>query len=112
MKIFLSRSPIWKKSIGLDVTAKSGKELGKNFAPTWDMIVRYRQGKLTDSEYTKLYLNILSNINEQVYEDLYKYGLDNDNKINFICYCHDDKFCHTYLLMDFLIEKFPERFEK
>lgn len=112
MKVFLSRSSIWKKLTGLDITVKSGKELGKKFAPTWNMVMGHKQGKITDEQYTELYLNMLKNTEEEVFEELYKYGLDNENKINLICYCHDGKFCHTYLLIDFLVEKFPERYEK
>lgn len=111
MKILLSRSPIWKKLPGLDITIKSGKTLGKCFAPTWNMVMGHKQNKITDQEYTDLYFEILNKLDGQVYEELYQYGTS-DNKINFICYCHDGKFCHTYLLIDYLINKFPDKYER
>ena len=111
VKIQLSRSPIWKKLPGLDITVKSGKTLGKSFAPTWSMVLNHKKGEMTDQEYTDLYLEILDKIDEQIYEKLYQYGTDN-NGINFLCYCRDGIFCHTYLLIDYLIKKFPDKYER
>ena len=40
----------------LNTTVKSGI---KAFAPTWDMVMGHKQGKISDEEYTKLYYALM-----------------------------------------------------
>src|SRR5690606_27108087 len=43
----------------LNTTVKSGSGLGKVFAPTWDMVMGVKQGKLTWEAYTEGYTQLM-----------------------------------------------------
>ena len=40
----------------LDITVKSGD---RTFAPTWDMVMDYKSGKITQEEYTEMYYDLM-----------------------------------------------------
>jgi hypothetical protein len=44
---------------GLDITVKSSGEMGRMFAPTWDMVLDHKNGLITDKEYTKKYYSLM-----------------------------------------------------
>jgi len=111
--IRLTRAAINRTDNGLDVTRKSGEGLGLVFAPTWDMIRAHKTNTISDGTYTKKYLEILAGIPEDLYAELYRFGAlstQPSGVLTFLCYCRDGKFCHTYLLMNYLIERFPNHF--
>ncbi len=103
--IYLSRTQIYNKkgSVNeIDITIKSGAKL---VAPTWGMVMGWKDGTITDQEYTRMYLNILEKNKEKIIEWLKSLKLD---RIVFMCYCRDNTFCHTYLLIDWLVEQDKE----
>lgn len=109
--ITLSRTPMWNHKAAvnpLDVTVKSAKSLGRNFAPTWAMVMGHKSGILTNDNYTIQYLEKL----DRLYWPPLLEKLQKSEHITFLCYCKDDDFCHTYLLIDYLIEHFPDTFKK
>ena len=91
----------------MDVTAKSAKGYAKWFAPSWQMIFGHKSGTINDETYTKRYMELLDRIPDYVFEELEKW-----DKITFVCFCPDGKFCHTNILIDYLVNKFPDKFEK
>ena len=125
MLVYLSRAPIWKKDRkhlcscstcsttydeGIDITIKSSKGFGRQFAPTWEMVMGHKRGEITNDEYAQMYINILNNVQEEVYDRLYEYGVDHDFNITFLCYCPDNQFCHTHLVINYLCSKYPDKF--
>ena len=106
----LSRTPMWnhRNEVNpLDVTVKSAKSLGRNFAPTWAMVMGHKSGILPNEEYTNQYLAKLNKLYwPPILEELQK-----SEHITFLCYCKDDDFCHTYLLIDYLIGNFSATFK-
>jgi hypothetical protein len=44
---------------GVDVTVKSAKGFARSFAPTWKMVMGYKNGMQTEAQYTEKYVEIL-----------------------------------------------------
>lgn len=109
--IKLERAPISSGKKGLNVTVKSAVGLMKYLAPTWDMVMGHKDRKINDLQYTEQYRRILNQVNWVVILPILEQNAEN-GVVRFLCYCADGKFCHTYLLIDYLVEKFPSQFEK
>lgn len=92
----------------LDVTVKGAKGFAKWLAPTWKMVMGHKDGSLSDEEYIKMYLSKLEGTPSFVISELEKLGPE----ITFVCFCANGSFCHTYLLMDYLVEHFPTKFKR
>jgi len=87
--------------IVIDVTVKSGL---KAFAPSWDMVMSYKNGTLSEKGYTERYYEMMraSWKNQraawQKLLDLGKSG----KTIVLVCYCPRGDFCHRHLLASML----------
>src|SRR3989339_1061156 len=83
----------------LDVTVKSGD---KTFAPTWKMVMGYKQGRITREDYAREYYGMMRKSyrhhRQRWYEVL---GM---KEVVLACYCQADAFCHRYLLKDMLVK--------
>jgi uncharacterized protein YeaO (DUF488 family) len=100
--VTVDRAQIGKKA-GLDVTVKSGSGIGKAFAPTWDMVMGYRNGPISSHQYTEQYNAILESVPIEVWRRLYLHGKKSGG-LTFLCYCKDGDFCHTNLLIQYLVD--------
>jgi uncharacterized protein YeaO (DUF488 family) len=89
----------------IDITVKSATNWARNLAPTWDMVWAHKNGKISDKEYTEQYIDLIEK-NGIPLNELLEF-----NKITFVCYCPNGKFCHTHLLIDYLLEQYPNLFE-
>jgi uncharacterized protein YeaO (DUF488 family) len=83
----------------LDITVKSGDEV---FAPTWKMVMDYKNGLISETEYTRQYKQMM-----------YKSMITNKNRwdevkesaiITLLCYCPTGAFCHRHILAELLDE--------
>jgi len=84
----------------LDITVKTKDPLGKIFAPTWDIVIPYKQKTLTEKEYTEIYL---SRMRESYKNYLAKWQtVLNKNLITLVCYCRKGQFCHRLILANIL----------
>lgn len=82
----------------VDITVKSGN---KAFAPTWDLLKRYKDGEVDDKQYRKEYMELMKismKENRQEWIDL----LQDKEDICLCCYCGRGKFCHRHLLVEIL----------
>lgn len=77
----------------LDITVKSGDKL---FAPTWDLLQKYRTD-FDEDFYTKEFLHLMR---KSFYynKDHWKKVLDVE-VLTIACYCKHGKFCHRKLLV-------------
>lgn len=85
--------------IKIDTTVKSGVSF---LAPTWDIVIGVKSGKITTDEYTCKYLDILQeryDKNPQQFIDLF-----NNDDVAFGCYCKSGCFCHRYILVEVFSE--------
>lgn len=91
----------------LDTTVKSAwKDMGKAFAPTWDMVMGHKRGEITWAEYTERYVALM----RQRYaenKELFLKALSYENLV-LRCYCSDtsksSRKCHRYILADILMK--------
>lgn len=109
MKVALRRGQIGH-SKGLDVTVKSSAGWTTSLAPTWEMVTGHKGGTMGDIEYSRLYTAILDAAGEQAFEKLKQAGIDNGGRLALLCYCPDGVFCHTHLLVDYAVKRYPDWF--
>ena len=83
----------------IDTTVKSGD---KRLAPTWDMVMGHKEGKVSDEEYTNRYEEIIKKSQEE-HPEFWK-ELCRKEKIIIACYCKAGVFCHRHLLTKYIKE--------
>jgi hypothetical protein len=84
----------------LDITVKGQSPIGKLFAPTWDMVLGYKNGRITPIQYSDLYRKMME---ESVRKNwvVWKNLLDAE-RITLVCFCRPGTFCHRHLLANML----------
>ena len=99
MKIYTCQMSQYRKakSLGIsfyDVTVKSGD---KQFAPTWDFLMKYKQDG-DEQAYIEKFIPLM----RENYINNKKYWIDflSQDEIAIACYCKKGDFCHRHLLVD------------
>ncbi len=121
--ITLKRAQIGKTP-GVDITVKSSHGVhAKAFAPRWDMVCGHKnwtaqqEGKplpypkytpMSDETYTAQYLAILDTVSVSDWHWLMAQA--QEGVLTVLCYCRDDWFCHTHLLIDYMMRRAPQKF--
>lgn len=92
----------------IDITVKGNHIVGKYFAPTWQMVIDYKNNG-DEEAYTKLYYDLLirrycsdPNMREVTMNLVNLFGGEKDRSITVVCFCAANTFCHRYLLVKFL----------
>ena len=83
----------------MDITVKSGIKM---FAPTWDMVMGYKDGRISEEEYTEMYYNLMRQSYRTNREEWDK-ELSREKLVLF-CYCKAGEFCHRLLLKDIFMK--------
>jgi hypothetical protein len=110
----LTRAQIRPGVRGVDVTVKSSKGFARSFAPTWSMVMGYKNGTLSEAQYTEQYMKILDAVSVEAWRWLYAQAVDGE--VVLLCYCRDldaqgrRVFCHTRLIAAYAAEKYPKAF--
>jgi DNA polymerase III epsilon subunit-like protein len=110
MLVVLKRGQIGRTK-GIDITAKSSAGWATVFAPTWEMVSGHKDQTMGDIEYAGLYTTILDVAGEESFKRLWQTGLDNGNRLTLLCYCPRGVFCHTHLLIDYAVRRYPQLFQ-
>ena len=79
----------------LDTTVKSGDPV---FAPTWDLVLGFRNGHISDDAYTKHYYDLMRQ--SSMHHRARWLDVANSEAMALACYCPVGKFCHRHLLVD------------
>jgi uncharacterized protein YeaO (DUF488 family) len=82
---------------GLDITVKSGD---KAFAPTWDMVMGYKNGTKSEEQYEAEYVALMERSMQENRERWFE--VLNSGSVTLLCYCRAGDFCHRTLLVDLL----------
>lgn len=90
---------------GIDTTVKSSVGAFREFAPIWGMVRGWKNGTLSDVEYTALYLPIL----DRAVEGWRALKVEGD--VTIACYCPNGQFCHTLLIGLYASLRWPHLFE-
>ena len=81
----------------LDITVKSGD---RAFAPTWEMVMGFKNGSISWEEYERQYTALMRRSYAQnTARWLAVLALD---EVTLVCYCRDDNECHRRLLATML----------
>lgn len=77
-----------------------------DFAPGQGLLTMYKQGEITEQEYTERYMQMLSNLPNlaKIRAHMAKYTADQDKSLVFVCYEGKNKFCHRHLVAQFFSE--------
>ena len=102
----LSRAQIRPGVKGVDVTVKSAVGFARSFAPTWKMVMGYKNGTLTEAQYTEQYMKILDAVSVEAWRWLYAQAVNGE--VVLLCYCRDGWFCHTHLIIRLRLQEVSE----
>jgi len=83
----------------LNITVKSGVQA---FAPSWDMVMGYKKGMLSEKQYEKLYLERMRRsyvANRALWDGVLAKG-----RVVLCCYCKAGDFCHRVLLAKIFVK--------
>ena len=83
----------------LDITVKSGEPA---FAPTWEMVMDFKNGYTTPQQYTEIYKNRMRS-SYLVYREKWDELLSRDEVV-LVCYCPKGQFCHRHILAKILVK--------
>lgn len=108
--VALKRSQIRRDAIGVDVTVMSSKGRAKSFAPTWELVMGHKNSTISDNEYAYAYGALLNLVSSDDWNWLQEQSGTND-EVYLLCYCRDEKFCHTHLIGLYAQAILPEVFE-
>lgn len=92
----------------LDITAKTGARsrlglvVGSTFAPTWDLVMGYKQGRVTQEEYIARYTELMRESYRR-YRSQWEELLARD-RVVLVCYCPEGNFCHRQVLAELLVK--------
>jgi uncharacterized protein YeaO (DUF488 family) len=95
---------VWTGNIGrytgsdaLDITVKSGDRV---FAPTWDMVMSFKEGRISEVLYAEMYRDLMVTSHR-----MHRARWDSVlamQEVTLLCYCRPGAFCHRRLLAGFL----------
>ncbi len=92
----------------IDITVKSGI---KAFAPSWEIVMGYKDGRISEKQYRLDYIrlmNISFGKSPETWRSLLRRAEHDRKTIVLCCYCPKDTFCHRHLLK-YLLKKVAER---
>lgn len=100
----LHRGVLYKDK-GIDITVKSSKGMARQLAPSWDMVMGYKKGTISQDQYIALYVEQLCNIPYSTWQAL---AIKPERTL--LCFCKKGTFCHTYLVIEFAVANYPDLF--
>ena len=106
----LTRAQIRPGVKGVDVTVKPAVSFARSFSPTWNIVMGYKKWTLTEAQYTEQYMKILDAVSVEAWRWLHAQAVNGE--VVLLCYCRDNSFCHTYLIIDYACQKYPKAFSK
>ena len=105
IKLWTIQVPQWRlcNALGIkfvDITAKSGIEA---FAPRMEDVFSFKNGYISEEEYTRIYNDLMYQSRIGKYSKYWKQLLKYD-AIAFGCYCPIGDFCHRHLFVEMVKE--------
>lgn len=88
----------------LDITVKGQDDLGRHFAPTWDMVMGVKKGTMSEDEYVQKYCQIIDKAPVSILKRLFEFA-DKHGSITLVCFCQEYAFCHRNILARILVDR-------
>lgn len=110
MELWTCQIAKWRKATNfLDTTVKSGDKI---FAPTWNLLGRYKTGQISSDEYKEEFIKLM----RQSFINNKEYWLRvlSQETLTIACYCPAGRFCHRLILVELfraVCEKYNIPFE-
>jgi len=95
------RHPEWP-IIDITVKNKNISGIGGVFAPQWSYVMDHKNSKITDQQYTDLYLRDMT-LSQQTHKAEWA-QIMNMKEVVISCFCAPNQFCHRHILTQLLIE--------
>lgn len=81
----------------LDITVKGRHPIGSAFAPTWNIVMGHKEGRITDEQYTEVYWQLMRK-SWQNNRGIWNTLLKDTKEVVLLCYCRPGNFCHRLVL--------------
>lgn len=78
----------------LDTTIKTGD---KRFAPTWDMVTAFKEGRLRPDDYRREYYDLMRK-SYVAHKERWLEVVSHTSPVAIACFCQTGLFCHRHLL--------------
>lgn len=101
----LMRAQIGQSGPGIDTTVKSAQGIWRAFAPKFSMVMGHKAGTVSDAQYMAHYEPILARVPALVWD-----ALAERETQTLLCYCRDGWFCHTHIIIEYAVTRWPDRF--
>ena len=75
------------------------------------MVKGYKNGTLTEAQYTEQHMKILGAVSVEAWRWLYAQAAEG-GEVTLLCNCRDGQHCHTHLLIHYVCKKYPTAFSK
>lgn len=91
--------PLNSNVVVIDTTVKSAScQLGRALAPTWTMVLGYKDKSVSEELYSQQYGDILSNVSHDLLSAFKRAEFDKKvTDVVVTCYCGKGVFCHRHL---------------
>jgi uncharacterized protein YeaO (DUF488 family) len=102
MMIRLARIGEVKGPNVVDITVKNNRN--HVLAPTWELVMGFKNGKISWKEYKEKYIELLNHrfkTRKEEFEPLIQMAQTKEIYW-FVCFCKDENFCHRKLAKEFI----------
>jgi len=82
----------------VDITVKGQDPKWREFAPTWDMVMGYKNKTMSETEYINRYTAILDRVSIATWDAILQM-----EEVTFVCFCNKDWFCHRNILVHYMV---------
>jgi O-acetyl-ADP-ribose deacetylase (regulator of RNase III)/uncharacterized protein YeaO (DUF488 family) len=83
----------------LDITVKGQDLVGKTYAPTWDLVNRFKSGEADEDQYTREFAALMNG--RYRYESAYMESLaTREGTTTLVCFCPPGAFCHRIIVAE------------
>ncbi len=97
MQIYTGTVYGYKAADALDITVKSGDKV---FAPTWDLVMAYKKGRISEAQYREHYFRLMrTSYREHKARWLEVLAMP---VVTLCCFCRPGEFCHRTILAELL----------
>lgn len=109
MQLFTIQMSAWREAKSrdikmLDITVKSGIQA---FAPSWENLRAYKQGRMDDVEYEEYYREKMKRSRER--HDAVWRRFKDHSQLALACYCGVGQFCHRHIFAQLVSEYLQEQ---
>ncbi len=93
----------------LDITRKSAGRIGLIFAPSWDILNKYKKEEIDFDTYRLLYLEEMKKSYTE--NNIAWFGFLMKDRVVLTCYCTDHEKCHRTILAKEILPKYGARYK-